>query len=887
MTFFYRLVLLLLITLVAIASFFGCSQEQQNPSLPTPEELSQESQALDKTLWAKEVLAQKYEETFIHLWDNLRTSEDKYETLKNFKFGHILFGERNPSTNFEWNIRQTKFSKIADKPAKKLSHQQWETFLDNVKNRGFRIRQSEWHHSTFIPPQDDKSAQSVVSFEIHLSHTARQHRIILKGKLAVEWASIEGKYKYPLPNIIDASEVQLWEQVGDPIFKMAGKFEQKPPYPNAPASIVPLAVYDLNGDHLPEILFGGSNSVLWNKGNFKFDISPLFNEDVWMDNSGVIGDFTGDGIVDYLGVNHKLQACLLAGSIDGKFREKSRQCWPEKIESPSSITAGDVDGDHLPEILFGGSNSVLWNKGNFKFDISPLFNEDVWMDNSGVIGDFTGDGIVDYLGVNHKLQACLLAGSIDGKFREKSRQCWPEKIESPSSITAGDVDGDGDLDVWVAQYKPPYIRGQMPTPYYDANDGFPSYLFLNDGKGNFTDNTEAAGLAAKRFRRTYSSSFYDLDNDNDLDLMVVSDFSGLDLYKNDGKGQFREATKEFVEEHHAFGMSHTFGDFDRDGRLDFYMVGMNSTTAKRLDRLDLHHSNFLDYSEKRPLMTYGNRLYQARDNRYVQTSLNNTVAKAGWAWGSSAFDFDNDADDDIYVANGHISGESAKDYCTRYWTHDVYVGDSQERPEIAEFLTDNYRPLGLQGLRNGKISWNGYEHNKLFMNLQGKAFAEIGFLADVGFEFDSRAVITADLDLDGRQDLLVIENKWKSTANGILPNETLYLLKNQLSTDYHWIGVHLANQNAASPIGAKVRIQGDFGSREKRIVTGDSHYSQHPPTVHFGLANTDQIDLMEIQWQNGRIVQLKNPAIDRYHTIESHIPTALDSKAGGSPEASM
>ena len=790
MTFFYRLVLLLLITLVAIASFFGCSQEQQNPSLPTPEELSQESQALDKTLWAKEVLAQKYEETFIHLWDNLRTSEDKYETLKNFKFGHILFGERNPSTNFEWNIRQTKFSKIADKPAKKLSHQQWETFLDNVKNRGFRIRQSEWHHSTFIPPQDDKSAQSVVSFEIHLSHTARQHRIILKGKLAVEWASIEGKYKYPLPNIIDASEVQLWEQVGDPIFKMAGKFEQKPPYPNAPASIVPLAVYDLNGDH-------------------------------------------------------------------------------------------------LPEILFGGSNSVLWNKGNFKFDISPLFNEDVWMDNSGVIGDFTGDGIVDYLGVNHKLQACLLAGSIDGKFREKSRQCWPEKIESPSSITAGDVDGDGDLDVWVAQYKPPYIRGQMPTPYYDANDGFPSYLFLNDGKGNFTDNTEAAGLAAKRFRRTYSSSFYDLDNDNDLDLMVVSDFSGLDLYKNDGKGQFREATKEFVEEHHAFGMSHTFGDFDRDGRLDFYMVGMNSTTAKRLDRLDLHHSNFLDYSEKRPLMTYGNRLYQARDNRYVQTSLNNTVAKAGWAWGSSAFDFDNDADDDIYVANGHISGESAKDYCTRYWTHDVYVGDSQERPEIAEFLTDNYRPLGLQGLRNGKISWNGYEHNKLFMNLQGKAFAEIGFLADVGFEFDSRAVITADLDLDGRQDLLVIENKWKSTANGILPNETLYLLKNQLSTDYHWIGVHLANQNAASPIGAKVRIQGDFGSREKRIVTGDSHYSQHPPTVHFGLANTDQIDLMEIQWQNGRIVQLKNPAIDRYHTIESHIPTALDSKAGGSPEASM
>ena len=58
-----------------------------------------------------------------------------------------------------------------------------------------------------------------------------------------------------------------------------------------------------------------------------------------------------------------------------------------------------------------------------------------------------------------------------------------------AAITAGDVDGDRDLDLWVTQYKPGYRQGQMPTPYYDANDGEPSFLLLNDGRGHFTDAT--------------------------------------------------------------------------------------------------------------------------------------------------------------------------------------------------------------------------------------------------------------------------------------------------------------------------------------------------------------------------------------------------------------
>ena len=120
-----------------------------------------------------------------------------------------------------------------------------------------------------------------------------------------------------------------------------------------------------------------------------------------------------------------------------------------------------------------------------------------------------------------------------------------------------------------------------------CNDGHPAYLLINDGTGRFTDQTAAFGLAPKRHRRTYSASFVDLDEDRDLDLMVVSDFAGLDLYRNNGKGQFTDITDSLGANHYSFGMSHALADFDQDQKLDIYMVGMGSTTARRLESLGL------------------------------------------------------------------------------------------------------------------------------------------------------------------------------------------------------------------------------------------------------------------------------------------------------------
>ena len=77
----------------------------------------------------------------------------------------------------------------------------------------------------------------------------------------------------------------------------------------------------------------------------------------------------------------------------------------------------------------------------------------------------------------------------------------------------------------------------MPVPHYDANDGVPAFLLLNDGHGFFTDVTGASGLEKKRWRRLFSASFADLDGDGRLDLVTASDFAGVDVYRNEGAGR--------------------------------------------------------------------------------------------------------------------------------------------------------------------------------------------------------------------------------------------------------------------------------------------------------------------------------------------------------------
>lgn len=520
----------------------------------------------------------------------------------------------------------------------------------------------------------------------------------------------------------------------------------------------------------------------------------------------------------------------------------------------------DLDQNGFAEIILSRWNRVYWNDGGGRFREARLFDEFIPLAEAGIVADVNGDGFADFVSVNKSGQIVAYRGTSEGRFPTTAHVLADTKMPNTLAITAGDIDGDSDLDFWVTQYKPSYRFGQMPTPYYDANDGSPASLFRNDGTGQLTDTTEQSGLADKRFRRTYSTSFLDFDQDNDLDLLVVSDYAGIDLYQNNGRGSFTDVTEKMIPNRYLFGMAHTVTDFDEDGAIDLYAIGMSSTTARRLDQLGLGRKDRADIHQMRSKMGFGNHLLSWNGSRFQKARHADSVVRTGWSWGTSTFDFDLDGDRDIYVANGFRSGESCRDYCTRFWRHDIYTGSSSHDKEVESLFSD-----ALRDLDRGMVSWNGFEHNALFLNCGDEGFVNVGFLFGVAAEFDSRAVVSNDLDGDGKPDLVVTEYRLEN--QGFVMD--VHVFQNRLQTNNHWIGFHVPRSpDGGSSIGAKVSIETDDKTQSEWIVTGDSFLSQHAATIHFGLGRQTRVKRAIIHWLDGKTTELGNPSVDKYHWVE-------------------
>lgn len=727
--------------------------------------LAERRQLLNETVWSTEKTAQEYEAAIVEFWDALlkqhgRADSDKFAIFKSIPLSSIKIGTTQSTEALDHSIQSTQLGGNGTTH----TNEQWMSLIDRFRDEGYRLVQSEWHQSAFDARVDDNSpARSNIDFVLHVVNTKQESRLAITGKLKVEWSEKRNAKGNPVPQHIDATDMQILSRVGEPIFEEILTVD--PSKPGSASGIHPLIAYDLNGDGLSEIIAGGCNRVYWNLGKGKFKL----------------GDF---------------------------------------VASPSRT-----------------------------FEV-------------GLIADISGDGHADYVAPGIRGDLLVFEGNEKGEFltQPKGKVRGGGPLRQPQGLTVGDIDADGDLDVWIAQYKIAYLNGQMPTPYYDANDGHPAFLLLNGGGGRFLPYTEEAGLAAKRNRRSYTSTFVDLDDDMDLDLLVVSDFAGIDVYHNDGKGFFEDVTDKLVDERHSFGMSATFGDYNLDGQIDFYIAGMSSTTARRLEYMQLGRSDRPEIHMKRMQMAYGNRMYLTGSGRYQQPTFRDQVARTGWTWGTTTLDFDNDGDPDIFAGNGHSSGKSTKDHCTHFWCHDIYESTSTPNPEFLNIFKDVHK-----GYLDRSESWDGYQKNVLLMNVGGKRFVNVAFLLGVGQQYDARAAISDDIDGDGRMDLLVVEDNWHD-------GQILHVYRNNTSATGNWLGIRLREEpGAPSPVGAKIIVKTESGNKVAHIMTGETIHGQHAPTVHFGLGALKNVLAIEVVWANGkRRRTIDKPAINQYHAVSAN-----------------
>ena len=149
----------------------------------------------------------------------------------------------------------------------------------------------------------------------------------------------------------------------------------------------------------------------------------------------------------------------------------------------SPLIVQDLNRDGAPEIILAGSN-LIYQKKKTGFEHRPFLSHPVTpIGEAGILSDFDGDGKTDFIstGLEDGLLRIWIA-RCNGQFTSEPRIALQEMFDNPHTMTAADIDLDGDLDLFVGQWKQPYLKGSMPTPYYDANDGYPDALLINDGK---------------------------------------------------------------------------------------------------------------------------------------------------------------------------------------------------------------------------------------------------------------------------------------------------------------------------------------------------------------------------------------------------------------------
>jgi hypothetical protein len=324
--------------------------------------------------------------------------------------------------------------------------------------------------------------------------------------------------------------------------------------------------------------------------------------------------------------------------------------------------AGDFNNDGWIDLFVVGANrNYLYlndGKGGFK-DVSNEAGVEVLPSGSApLVFDYDNDGDSDIF-ISAVGQQMLLENTFKQtnklEFTDVSLESGVAQNAIGFSAVAGDVNGDGRLDIYVTSYN---RYGQItPDSWFRATNGTPNLLFVSQPNNTFREEAAKWGVDDKRW--SYAAEFADINADGKIDLYVANDFGEKALYINKGNKFVDEAAERGVLDP-GNGMGVSFGDYNNDGRLDIHASNMSSTAGNRILTRLFPNSSVQDNVLKK--LAAGNNLFEnTGDGKFKDVTAEVGGFGGGWAWGGGFIDFDNDGWEDIYTPNGFISGKSMKD----------------------------------------------------------------------------------------------------------------------------------------------------------------------------------------------------------------------------------
>jgi len=518
----------------------------------------------------------------------------------------------------------------------------------------------------------------------------------------------------------------------------------------------------------------------------------------------------------------------------------------------SGVAVLDFDGDGDEDLFAGdGVRSILYeNDGRGCFtDVTEsaglAHSRENGIAATGVAAaDVDGDGRPDLFVTNSFGPARLFRNAGGGRFVEITAESGIRTPANTRSAAFADVDGDGDLDLFVC-VTGDYYR-QMPDPPYDAEDGGRNLLFVNDGHGRFRDASADWGVSRSK-RWSLSSLFGDYDGDGRPDLVVTNDFGLKNFYRNDGGRRFEDETRRAGVADRAYGMSGAWGDFDGDGRLDLYTTGCFTQWSFLHEypglpipfpgRLFL--STAASWMEK---MTRGNSLFLQRSNgRFEDATDISGARKAGWNWSVVAADLDDDGWLDLYATNGMWGDGRDHDRELEFWWETLAYWNDY----VALKRTFDRKGAGIAGIERDR-----YFHNRHSASgADDPLFVDRAFLDGLDLETNGRAVVAFDANGDGALDLYV---------RSVQAPEALFL--GSRSEDEHFLRVRLRGApglDNSDGVGARVVATLPGGRRIVRESGNASGYlSTGSPIVHVGLGPATYLEDVTIRWPSGTVQKL-------------------------------
>jgi hypothetical protein len=574
----------------------------------------------------------------------------------------------------------------------------------------------------------------------------------------------------------------------------------------------------------------------------------------------------------------------------------------QNLMNGAGVALGDYDGDGWCDIYLcnrEGANGLFRNLGGWRFTNvteSAGVAATNLISSGALFADLNGDGRLDLHVTSFLGPDALFINQGDGTFTNTIETAGLSTPGAATSSSAADLDGDGDLDLYVARFAAeallrdgaaistrmvggqPVVTGRNGRRIRILNDrlyelGEPDALFLNQGQGRFVpvswkdrfvDET-GHPVAETPMDLGFSVQLRDINGDGFPDIFVCNDFQTPDrCWINDGSGHFKALSQTAWRTMSYASMGVDFADIDRDGQLDFYTLEMLPGDPFRHLTHVVRGADPFQRKPKNPSVrdaaSRSILAWNRGDGTYAEIAWYAGVASSDWSWTPVFLDVDLDGYEDLLISSGY--------------PHDVNDLDASgglgrgEGRKATDSFTDQL--LRYPPLDSPHIAWRN--RGDLTFEDQSAAW---------GFDFKiiTHGMALADLDNDG--DLDVVGNAF---------NAPPWICRNNTSKPR--LAVRLKGRAPNSQaVSAHLRVRGgSMPTQEQEMLAGGRYLSCDQGQRVFAAGNGTAPLTLEVRWRDGAITTLNGLQANRIYEIEeptpTHAPPRTSAKSAGSSPTS-